>query len=58
MTQTFAAGTEFSFRFYYEFLTPERAIQEYIDINKQDLVNNKSSHLNKPFQLINNGDKI
>ena len=47
-----------SFCCYYDFLISERAIQEDLVINKQDLVKDKLFHLNKPFQLINSGDKI
>ena len=51
----FAASAELSFCCYYDFLTSERAIQEDLGINEQDLVKDKLFYL---FQLINSMDKI
>ena len=51
-------NTELSFCCYYDFLTPEKAIQEDLVINKQDLVKDKLFHLSEPFQLMNSRDKI
>ena len=50
--------TEVSFCCYQDFLTPERAIQEDLVVNKQDLGKDKLFHLNEPFHLINRIDKI
>ena len=45
MKKTFAASTEPSFCCYYDFLTPERAVQEDLVINKHNLVKYKLFHL-------------
>ena len=54
---TFAESTELSFCCCCDFLIPERAIQDDLVSNKEDLVTDNIFHLNEPFQSINSRDK-
>ena len=58
LTGPFAASTELSFCCCYDILAPQRAIQDDLVINKQDLVKDKLLLFNAPFQLENRKDKI